>query len=69
MRGQSQVSTARLGTVPVRARLAGWIDSQLRKRPTTQRQDAIVMAALAQQRRQALRCSPGPDAKLRRLPY
>ena len=70
MRGQTQASSARLGTLPARVRWATWADARVRKRQHEQSERLAVMARLDSQRRQALRTgSVPPVARLRRLPY
>jgi hypothetical protein len=70
MRGQSQASSARLGTLPARVRWATWADARVRKRKSEQSERLAVMVRLASQRRQAMRAGSDPSVgQLRRLPY
>ena len=58
MRGQVQTSAARLGIVPARERLAAWADAWVRKRRSQRIREITVRAALASERRRALRSGP-----------
>lgn len=70
MRGQLQASTARLGSIPARERLAVWADARVRKRRADQVRAVERAARLAAERRRALRAGPTrTDLTLRRLPY
>jgi hypothetical protein len=70
MRGETQASSARLGTLPARVRWATWADARVRKRKSEQSERLDVMVRLAAQRREALRAgSVAPVAPLRRAPY
>jgi predicted exporter len=70
MRGQVQASAARLGTVPVRERLATWADAWVRKRWVEQGREVALMAAVRDERRRELRAAWGrAGVALQRLPY
>jgi hypothetical protein len=69
MRGHTQASSARLGTLPVRVRWATWADARVRKRSYAKSERLAVMVRLDSERRQALRAGSPPPAALRRLRY
>lgn len=70
MRGQSQASPARLGSIPARDRIATWADARVRKRQSEQvRQVQLAAAAAAERRRVQRSAGQRPNVTLRRLPY
>jgi hypothetical protein len=70
MRGQTQTSAARLGTLPARVRWATWAEARVRKRKDDRAHELAIVHALGEQRRRELRAASGrPTAPLRRLPY
>lgn len=70
MRGQAIPSSARLGSLPARERLAAWADVRIRKRRSEHAREAVLMAGLANERRLELRRAWGrAGVAVRRLPY